>query len=103
MNKVTKGLLDGRVVQTSNAEKLIYEFRIVSPSLGNYSVSILTVVHDMALYPVRVLNGFTNSRTEANDPDSLKEALKTLLQSEQVRRIIRGLMAQAVETAPAAS
>ena len=103
LNKVTKGLLDGRVVQVSKGDSLIYEFRMISPSLGNYSVSILKIAHDMALYPVAVLNEFTGRRAEAHDPESMKEALKTVLQSDEVRRIVRGLVAQAVEPAPAGS
>ncbi|HYR59662.1 MAG TPA: hypothetical protein VEO95_13570 [Chthoniobacteraceae bacterium] len=99
LNKVTKGILDGRVVQTSSDDNLIYEFRIVAPTLGNYSATILKISHDIALYPVFVIDDFSGGYTRAPNSEALKEALKSIFQSEPVRRIVRGLAAQATETA----
>src|SRR6187399_489868 len=54
LNKATKGLLDARIVQGSEGEKLTFDFRIVAPALGNYSANIFRVEHPMTLYPLSV-------------------------------------------------
>lgn len=102
LNKATKGILDGRVIQSSVHDHLVYEFRVVAPSLGNYSATILRIVHDMTLYPVEVDSEFADQGITAADPGALRQALKRVFQSEEVRRIVRGLAAQAIETSASA-
>ena len=99
LKEATKGILDGRVVQSSTDRRLVYEFRVVVPGLGNYSATILRIMHEMTLYPVHIVNVFTDEVLEAQDAASLRAALKAVFQSEEVRRIVRGLAAQAMEAA----
>ena len=100
LNKATKGLLDARVAPMKAEGELCFEFRIVVPSLGNYSATILEIRHEMALYPVSIFADGIGGYAAA-DGNQFKEVLKTILQSELVRRTITGLMAQARDSVAA--
>lgn len=99
LNKSTKGVLDGRIVQSTNGTDLYYEFRIVAPALGNYSATILTIRHPMALYPLFVGSEALQGAKQIANPEGFKLVLKEILQSSHVRRLVSGLLAQAHEAA----
>lgn len=103
LNKATKGILDVRVVQGTWNNFLTYEFRIVAPVLGNYSATVLTIRHPMALYPLEIMfEGFIYGSKTISDISEFKEALKEILQSQTVRRIVSGLLAQSHDAGRAA-
>lgn len=95
LNKATKGILDVRVLQGTWHSNLTYEFRIVAPALGNYSATVLTIRHPMALYPLTINSeALTYGEKQVADISEFKETLKEILQSQTVRRIVSGLLAQ---------
>lgn len=95
LNKATKGMLDVRVVQGNWQSDLTYEFRIVAPVLGNYSATVLTIRHPMAMYPLGIASeALMNGSKQVSDLSEFKETLKEILQSETVRRTVSGLLAQ---------
>jgi hypothetical protein len=97
LHEVTAGRLDGQVVQVSKGQHFVYELRITAPALQNLPVTVVTITHDQALYPVTVTNPFTGWHSEAHDPMALRASLREDFQSDQVRRIVRGLLAQVAE------
>lgn len=95
LNKATKGMLDVRVVQGNWQSDLTYEFRIVAPVLGNYSATVLTIRHPMAMYPLGITSeALMRGNKTVSDLSEFKETLKEILQSETVRRTVSGLLAQ---------
>jgi hypothetical protein len=99
LEKATRGLLSGRVqpYNTNDPNQIGHELRIVAPALANYSVAIVSVAHDITLYPASVLSDVDGEEMgEARNPEELKDLLRLVLQSEKVKKIVHALIAQSV-------
>ena len=101
LGKMTSGLLEGRIVTTQASEdNMHHEFRIVVPALGHYSTTLLSVLHPLELYPLKMFLGVTSNFAALPpiaDEVSFKSRLKEFLQSDRTRRIIQSLVTQAKE------
>lgn len=54
LGRKTKGLLEGRVDTTTRLGDFVHSFKIVAPTLDDYSYELFRVVHDVLLYPARI-------------------------------------------------
>jgi hypothetical protein len=89
----TSGLLIGRTNVRQRDDKFSVEMAIIAPTLNNYSFSLLTVMHDIGLYPAFVITD-GKEPVECKDQQEFEAEIARVLQSEHVRRVIAGLLAQ---------
>ena len=95
------GVLKAEVV-TGGADKVVFhEFRLVAPSLDNYSRPLLIVRHDMDLpYPCSVLSdAFEQDHHDVDSPDQLMRSVARALSSGVTRSLINSLLARISEQA----
>jgi hypothetical protein len=96
LSEATDYVLTGEVTQDiSTSGKFSFDLDIVAPALNNYRHTILSIIHGINPYPLRV-NDYANNKTfmECKDEESFLEILGSVLSSPSVRRIISSLIAQ---------
>jgi len=94
LGPATKGLVTAEVqpTPTGNSEYLAYVFSLLSPTV-NYRYQMFTVTHPISLYPVRV--NYNNTGYSLSDESHFRDWLKGTLSSDQTRKIVAALIAQA--------
>jgi hypothetical protein len=92
LKRNTKGLLYGIVQMKTREGRFIVSLSIVAPSLDNYTQQILSVTHGIDSFPATINNSPDWPATECSDITEFKEAVGERLQSERVRKLIRGLL-----------
>lgn len=96
--RLLKTKTNGRVVTGKDFQDDIeHDLRIVAPALGNYSTTVLSVIHDALLYPASVAantSGSWGNIGKAIDGPGLKELIGRGLQSPIVHKTIAALLAQ---------
>ena len=90
----TKGVLEGRVKSGAKQEAIYHTLFVVAPALGNYQYALLTITHDVKLYPVSMSAEEGRSWTEYNDETEFIEGLRDRLSSAESRRVIGALLTQ---------
>ena len=93
LGESTNNLLVGKVKFLSRSDKFVLGLRIVAPALDNYQFEILTVVYPIELYPL-VVTSSDNEPIRCEDESAFKAALKNILSSEQVHRVVDTLLSQ---------
>ena len=95
LSEITNGLLIGEVAfnnQTDNS--LSMTLMIKAPSLNNYTYSVVRVGQPIQLYPVTIVNLFINELDRYFSEEEFESALGQILSSQDVKRVISGLLAQ---------
>lgn len=95
LGELTNGLLNGQVKRLQDGPGFKLSFKIVAPALNNYSYLVLTVTHPIQLYPLKLFNEtkFMSSKDCESEFD-FENALREILTSPEVHRVIAGLLAQ---------
>ena len=95
LTEATKGVLVGQVSNNSIYGKFAYDLEVSVPALNNYTYTILTIQHQIELYPVRIItNGFVLS-TECGSEKEFISALTDILSSKEVKFVLSRLLSQA--------
>jgi hypothetical protein len=98
LGKHTNNLLEAEVETTSSGDKLFHRFIIVAPSL-DYRYQLFGVTHGVTLYPVQVLSAPPSGTIVPiggiEDEGMFVNWLKAVLSSEETKRILGSLLAQA--------
>lgn len=89
----TNGLLEGRVENSTRGREFRYVFKIVAPTLDNYSYELFRVRHGVLLYPAWI-QGPQLQDTELKSEQEFVDALKQVLSSDETMRVISALLAQ---------
>jgi hypothetical protein len=89
----TKGLLVGRVSRSASGSEFKIHFSITAPSLS-YSQVIMIVEHPVSLYPMQITNLVESEYYEVSDEAQFVGAIREILSSPAIKRVIGGLMAQ---------
>jgi hypothetical protein len=87
----TKNLVEAKVETRIYAGDFRHTFALVVPSLDNYTYELFQIQHDVNLYPVHVMGQIAALTTE----DEFTAWLRKRLSSEQTRKIVTNLLAQA--------
>ena len=97
LTEATKGVLVGSVTVREVPPKFIYDLDVSVPALNNYTYTILTITHEITLYPVRVTVAVTTrARFETcENEEEFVHFLENLLSSKDVRFILSRLLSQA--------
>ncbi len=100
LTEQTKGLLEGEVSSTSDTSDAVQiTLSIKVPALNNYRYNLLAYRQPVAMYPGILFRRFENTGEQVNSEQDLIDSLRTVLQSDVVRRIVGSLLAQARELA----
>jgi len=67
---------------------------IVAPALDFYRIAILEVLHNVEIYPLTVRNLTNDNELECPDETSFLNAIKDILSSDEIHRIIQALLSQ---------
>ena len=79
----------------STAPSLVHTLSIVAPALSNYTYGVLSVTHKLLpFYPLIVTKLADKTHISCKDEAIYVAALKEILSSEQVHRIVAALLAQ---------
>jgi hypothetical protein len=95
LETITGGVLSARVdaVQQSN-DALFTEFKIVAPLLGGYRYTILEVVHDLDIFPLKIVDLVHETEIACHDEEEFLAELGKVLASQEVKIIIETLISQ---------
>jgi len=96
LGQTSEKLLEGEVVVTSDSpDQIEAHLNIVAPTLGGYSVTILSIRHGLEMYPVTVQHALVEgTRISAKNEEAYLDALKRIFTSESVRKVITALRIQ---------
>ncbi len=92
LDKLTGGVLLGKVAKGIGDNEFSYRLDIVVPTLGGYSKTVLELSYDINIYPVKVVDYFNDRRFQCPDEASFKVALGEILASERTKEIIGTLI-----------
>ena len=88
LGKATKHILIGEVDETSGASQFRYALEIRVPDLNDYVYTVLTVNHDVELYPVTVSADKPNVYEKCDDEKEFLGVIEAILSSKDVRRVV---------------
>lgn len=99
LTEITKGLLIGEVSINNQKDNVFTAIlRIKAPSLNNYTYSVIQIEQPIHLYPVTIANLFENRvghrMARYSSEEEFENALGQILSSQDIQRIISGLLAQ---------
>ena len=91
----TDNRLSGRIVQSHLGDRFNSRFLVVAPYLDDYELELLSVSNTVQMYPLTLSESVGNMKSvECADEKEFVEALRTLLQSPQIRSLVGALLAQ---------
>jgi len=98
LQEMTKGILSGQVSVVGKGQSFEIELSIVAPAINDYRFDVVKVRHDPRLYPLQVWRAWEGYNPRAvircQSQDEFEEALASILQSEEVVKVIGALIAQ---------
>ena len=96
---LTDNVLEGRLRQEHmSGGKTMIHFYIAVPILDNYQYQVLTILHDpIVIYPMQITDETLGKKYPAEDEDSFKTIVTTILQNPELRRVIAAIRRQAAE------
>lgn len=99
-NKMMRKALVADVTSTeaslpNGVPAIVHEMRIKVPALGYYSVTLVRMMHDHKIFPVSVYDAISDvSYKDLKNEESVTSALRTIFNSDAVKKTINGLIAQ---------
>lgn len=95
LGKHTNNLVEAEVVTASEAGSLYHRLFLVAPTL-DYRYQLLSVSHDITLYPIEVYaSKLPAARQTVKTEADFVEWLKKVLSSDETKRVVSALLAQA--------
>ena len=92
-NRVIEGIVETRGAD----DTFVYELSLVMPSLDNYQIKLISVQHDISLYPLTIYRLYVDSGVyPCRNEDEYLATLRSILSSTEVHSIIRALYSQSV-------
>ena len=93
LTKATNGVLVGAVETERRGDHLILKLEIVAPALNDYRYRILNYQQPIGLYPGKFY-GYGTDPTEVSDEANFVSAIKHILASEAIKKVLKSLLAQ---------
>ena len=95
LNNMTGGVVRAEVTSAGGGGSLTHQLYLVAPALDNYRFLVLTVAHDINIYPCRLLSAVNpGTWVECGDEQDFENKLGTVLSNPKTRRIIESLISQ---------
>ncbi len=95
LTQATKGVLVGQVSNNNEYGGFVYDLEVRVPALNNYTYTILTIQHQIELYPVRILANDGRTLATCQSEDGYISALYDILSSKEVKLVLSRLLSQA--------
>lgn len=92
LTKATDGLLEGRIDSDAEGDHFSHDLDVIVPSLNNYVYTLITVEHEIELYPTTVTG--PDGEIECQNDEEFKTKLGEVLRSKKVRRVLSSLLSQ---------
>ena len=93
-------VLTQKISDKSRQKQIEYAFtsnlKIVVPSFNNYEISIVQIDYPLKMYPLRIINLVTDDYQfeQCETESELNQKLAKILSSNEVRRIVAGLLTE---------
>lgn len=94
LERMTRGVLEGRIRTRRYSGVLQTEFVLVAPALDGYTYTLLVATHDVQPYPVSVHDFVNDVVARCEDEERFTETLRGILSSEAVRKVVASLLSQ---------
>ena len=95
LSKISNNLIEGHtVVQDQNPDNFVAVLRIIAPPLENYSISIISIRHEIGMYPVQVSYLRIGEGHSAGNEQSYLKLLENIFQHVDTQIIIKQLLTQ---------
>jgi hypothetical protein len=94
LSEATNKILIGDVNVTKDGPLFRSQLYIQAPALDNYVYVVLTVQHDIMLYPLKVVDVAKGVLYHCEDESQYRVALRDILSSPHIHRVVASLMAQ---------
>ena len=96
LTQATDALLIGEVdSRAADAGKFHYYLDIRVPNLNDYIYTVLSIKHDLEIYPITVQSEKPQVSQECNDEERFRAVLKSILGSGEIKKILSRLISQA--------
>ncbi|MCX6622094.1 MAG: hypothetical protein NTY38_13705 [Acidobacteria bacterium] len=96
LGQATKNVLEARVevsIFDRDRDQFYLSFRVVAPTLDDFTVELFAVKHGIELYPVTPVSGERHPPLDTQQ--ELVEYVGCVLKSDRTKKILRALLAQA--------
>jgi hypothetical protein len=93
LGEKTKNVVTAEVESSTDGGMFVHTLYVAAPSI-NYKYQLLTVRHPLLLYPLLAKEPGNMSWKKLESEDDFLEWLKTVLASENTKKVIRALKAQ---------
>jgi hypothetical protein len=97
LGRKTNYLLEGRVRTWIDGTRFVHTFSIVAPSLDDYSYELFSIEHGADQYPV-TRRGANRLASEINTGKDLMEYVRSVLNSDETKKVVGSLLAQVKAT-----
>ena len=98
LSQLTDDHLRGQVKTETGEGRIVHELNIIAPYINNYTITLLNVVHDAIIFPATITLAFSPYKSFiCNDSVNLQSALKQLLQTSEVKKVLASLLIQSRE------
>jgi len=95
LTKATKGVLVGNVEEIDSRGIFQYDLNVEVPSLNNYVYTVLSIRHEIDLYPVHLINPSVKPPLICKNEEDFIERLGESLSSKRVKTALSRLVSQA--------
>ena len=96
LQDATDEVIRGRVKAEDAGNSALLTLRVYVPTLNNYSIDLLEVVHPIVQYPATVRSQWLKEPPlECKNSDELEAIVVTCLEKPELQRLVTGLFAQA--------
>ena len=96
LSQATDGLIQGAVDSETSGKYVTVALTAYVPAMNNYSIVLLTVRHDVLLYPATVISPWADTpNRRCNSKQELEEAVVAALSDDAIQKIVASLLAQA--------
>ena len=89
--KKTQGVIEANVVSSISSNQFVHRFRLTVPALEDYIYELFSISHAASVYPVEA----EPHGAILSDEKAFVDWLRDKLSSEETKRIIGNLLAQA--------
>jgi hypothetical protein len=93
LGEKTKNVVTAAVESSSDGDSFVHQLYITAPGM-NYKYQLLVVRHPLMLYPMMARASSSQGWTTIQAEDDFLQWLKSVLASDNTRKVIRALIAQ---------
>jgi hypothetical protein len=99
LTQATEGVIQGTVESEQSGRYTELTLSAVVPAMDNYSVGLLSVRHDVLLYPATVSGSWTDKGARrCSTKEELEEHVVATLSEEGTQKVVASLFAQATRS-----